>query len=541
MTGTAQTEAGEFAHTYNLQVVAIPTNRDLLRLDESDFIYKTEDAKFNAAVEDIIERNANGQPVLVGTISVEKSEKVSRALQRKGIPHEVLNAKAHAREAEIVTQAGKLGAVTVATNMAGRGVDILLGGNPEGLARRECNREGLQADTPEFEARYEELLVGFKEECKAEGEAVRAAGGLYVLGTERHESRRIDNQLRGRSGRQGDPGESRFYLSLEDELMRLFATGMMQRVMNASFPDDLPLESKMVSKAVERAQGTVEGRNFEIRKNVLKYDEVMNEQRKVIYKRRQQILDGEDLREEATDAIASAISRLVDQYCLGDYHEEWDVPGLLDAAKTYFPTQVTKEQVEDLFSREALEQLFVADALAVYDDKEEHVGAEQLRDIERRVMLSVIDQHWREHLYEMDYLQEGINLRAMGQQDPLAEWQREGFDMFEAMMGQIEDDFVRYVFHLQVVVDEEPRQDLRNVSYSAPTEAVQGSAAIEAAFASEPEMMGEMADMGEMEGGPVPVQTQTVAQEPVRVEKTPGRNEPCFCGSGKKYKLCHGR
>jgi preprotein translocase subunit SecA len=539
MTGTANTEAGEFAHTYNLQVVQIPTNRPPQRLDEPDFIYKTEDAKFNAAIEDIIERNAKGQPVLVGTISVEKSEKVSRALQQKGIPHEVLNAKAHAREAEIVTQAGKLGGVTVATNMAGRGVDILLGGNPEGQARRECIKEGLTPDTEEFDARYAELLPGFEEECKAEGAIVREAGGLFVLGTERHESRRIDNQLRGRSGRQGDPGETRFYLSLEDELMRLFATGLMSRVMNASFPDDLPLESKMVSKAVERAQGTVEGRNFEIRKNVLKYDEVMNEQRKVIYRRRQQILDGEDLRADATEAIESAIGRLVDQYCPGDFVEEWDVPGLLDAAKTYFPTRIEKEQVDDLFAADAVERLFIDDALAVYDEKEAHVGAEQLRDIERRVMLSVIDQHWREHLYEMDYLQEGINLRAMGQQDPLAAWQKEGFDMFEAMMGQIEDDFVRYVFHLQVVVDEEPAPDMRNVSYSAPTDAVQGSAAIEAAYAVEPEMTVEVDESGEMVG--VPVQSEAVTQEPVRVEKTPGRNEPCFCGSGKKYKVCHGR
>ncbi len=294
MTGTASTEAGEFAHTYDLQVVSIPTNRPMIRADNSDFIYKSEDSKFFAAVDDIIERNDKGQPVLVGTISVEKSEKLSRELQKKGIPHEVLNAKQHEREADIVTQAGKLGGVTVATNMAGRGVDILLGGNPEGLARRECLKDGLTVGTPEYDARYAELLSRFGDECKAEGEKVCALGGLYVLGTERHESRRIDNQLRGRAGRQGDPGESRFYLSLDDELMRLFATGMISRVMNSSFPDDMPLESKMVSRAVERAQGTVEGRNFEIRKNVLKYDEVMNEQRKVIYKRRQQILDGEE-------------------------------------------------------------------------------------------------------------------------------------------------------------------------------------------------------------------------------------------------------
>jgi preprotein translocase subunit SecA len=543
MTGTAATEAGEFAHTYDLQVVSIPTNKPMIREDNSDFIYKTEDAKFTAAVDDIIERHDRGQPVLVGTISVEKSEKLSRELDKKGIPHAVLNAKQHEREAEIVTQAGQLSSVTVATNMAGRGVDILLGGNPEGLARRECLREGMSIGTPEYDARYAELLPRFVDETKTEGEKVRTLGGLYVLGTERHESRRIDNQLRGRSGRQGDPGETRFYLSLEDELMRLFATGLMSRVMNASFPDDVPLESKMVSRAVERAQGTVEDRNFEIRKNVLKYDEVMNQQRKVIYKRRQQILDGEDLREEATEAITSALGRLVDQYAGGEYVEEWDVPGLLDAARSYFPTRLTKEQIDDVYGREALEQLFIDDALAVYEDKEQQIGSETLRDIERRVLLSVLDQHWREHLYEMDYLQEGINLRAMGQQDPLSEWQREGFDMFEAMMGLIEDDFVRYVFHLQVVVDEEPRRDLRNVSYSAPTDPVQGEGAIMAAMAADPELpaAAEPALPDGSGRAPAPVSAEPVQQQPVRVEKTPGRNEPCFCGSGKKYKLCHGR
>ncbi|MDQ1458091.1 MAG: preprotein translocase subunit SecA [Actinomycetota bacterium] len=537
MTGTASTEAGEFAHTYNLQVVSIPTNRLMVRADHADYIYKTEEAKYAAAVEDIAERYEKGQPVLVGTISVEKSESLSRELQKKGIPHEVLNAKQHEREAEIVVQAGTLQSVTVATNMAGRGVDILLGGNPEGLARRECMKEGLAVGTAEFEDRYLELLPRFDEECKAEGEKVRALGGLYVLGTERHESRRIDNQLRGRSGRQGDAGESRFYLSLEDELMRLFATGLMSRVMNASFPDDVPLESKMVSRAVERAQGTVEDRNFEIRKNVLKYDEVMNEQRKVIYRRRQQILDGEDLGADAILAIESAISRLVVQYCRGEYFEDWDVPGLLDAARLYYPTRITKEQIDEVIGREALEDLFVDDAKSLYEDKGEQIGAETLRDIERRVMLSVIDQHWREHLYEMDYLQEGINLRAMGQQDPLSEWQREGFDMFEAMMGQIEDDFVRYVFHLQVVIDEEPRPDIRNVSYSAPSDPVQGSESIEAAMAAQ----AAEAPLAFEGDEPMPLPTEQVQQQPVRAAKTPGRNEPCYCGSGKKYKLCHGR
>ncbi|MDQ1519303.1 MAG: preprotein translocase subunit SecA [Actinomycetota bacterium] len=536
MTGTAATEAGEFAHTYNLPVVSIPTNQPMVRDDKADLIYKAAEGKYGAVVEDIVERHDRGQPVLLGTISVEQSEKVSRLLQQRGVPHDVLNAKQHEREANIITQAGKLRTVTVATNMAGRGVDILLGGNPEGLAKQECVKEGLDpVEQPEeFERRYRDLLPKFEAECRAEGDRVRELGGLYVLGTERHESRRIDNQLRGRAGRQGDPGESRFYLSLEDELMRLFATGLMSRVMDKAFDDDVPLEAKMVTKAIERAQRTVEDRNFEIRKNVLKYDEVMNEQRKVIYARRQQILDGENLRDEAVEAIQRAIGRIIDTYCDGEYSEEWDVDGLLSEVKLYFPLRASDEQVHQVDRHGELEDLLVNDALAQYDEKEEHVGEEVLRDIERRVMLSVIDQHWREHLYEMDYLQEGINLRAMGQQDPLAAWQREGFDMFEAMMGQIEDDFVRYVFHLQVVVDEQPEQRVRNVQYSAPEDPALGTAGFNAAAVAQAQ---EDPGFGESMAEP---ELEEV-QQPVRVEKTPGRNEPCYCGSGKKYKLCHGR
>ena len=545
MTGTASTEAGEFAHTYDLSVVSVPTNQPMVRSDQPDLIYKGEDAKYDAAVADIGERHASGQPVLVGTISVEKSEKLSRMLDRRGIRHEVLNAKQHDREANIVTQAGKIAAVTVATNMAGRGVDILLGGNPEGLAKEEALREGLDPhnDSVAYDARVLELLPRLIDDCKAEGDKVRELGGLYVLGTERHESRRIDNQLRGRSGRQGDPGESRFYLSLEDELMRLFATGLMQRVMNASFPDDVPLESKMVTKAVERAQRTVEDRNFEIRKNVLKYDEVMNEQRKVIYRRRQQILDGHDLKGEALEAISEAISGLVQTHCAGEYVEEWDVEALLNDARTFFPTRIGPEHAQHAANRAELEGLLRDDAFTLYEEKESDVGAEVLRDIERRVMLSVIDQKWREHLYEMDYLQEGINLRAMGQRDPLAEWQREGFDMFEAMIGGVAEDFVRYVFHLQVVAEEQPGQRVRNLRYSAPTDPVQGSGALRAAVApvgAEPMPVGPaIATAG---GAPsAPMRSAPEHQDPVRVEKTPGRNEPCWCGSGKKFKLCHGR
>jgi preprotein translocase subunit SecA len=543
MTGTAATEAGEFAHTYALEVVTVPTNRPMIRDDEADLIYKSEDGKFNAVADDIQERYRAGQPVLVGTISVEKSEKLSRLLEKRGVPHSVLNAKQHEREAGIVTQAGRIGAVTVATNMAGRGVDILLGGNPEGLAHEELLAEG---STPEeAPEKYDKLLEEFKLQCTEEGNKVRELGGLYVLGTERHESRRIDDQLRGRSGRQGDPGASRFYLSLEDDLMRLFATGAMSWVMGKTFPDDVPLEAKMVTRAIERAQRTVEDRNFEIRKDVLKYDEVMNEQRKVIYRRRQQILDGGDLREESLDAIEGAIDHIVKASCGdGDFSEDWDLDELMVAASDVFPTRVHRDQLAELGSSEAVFELLHGDAVEQYEKREEAIGTDTLREIERRVMLSVIDQHWREHLYEMDYLREGINLRAMGQRDPLAEWQREGFDMFEAMMEGIKDDFVRYIFRLEVVADDQPRQ-ARNLRYSAAEDPVQGSGGFAAAALAGPieslDDGGGMDGMGEMDGGPRALPPEQAPMEPVRVEKTPGRNEPCYCGSGKKYKLCHGR
>jgi preprotein translocase subunit SecA len=533
MTGTASTEAGEFAHTYNLEVVSIPTNKPMVRVDNPDLIYKSEESKYEAAADDIAERHEAGQPVLVGTISVEKSERLSRLLDKRGIPHSVLNAKQHEREAHIVTQAGRPGSVTVATNMAGRGVDILLGGNPEGLARAELLAEGT---SPEEEPeKYEMLVARFDEECKIEGDHVRSLGGLYVLGTERHESRRIDNQLRGRSGRQGDPGESRFYLSLEDDLMRLFATGAMNWVMDRSFPDDVPLEAKMVTKAIERAQRTVEDRNFEIRKDVLKYDEVMNEQRKVIYQRRQQILDGEDLRETAFETIENAVNRLIDGTCPGQYPEEWDLDELHRTLTVAFPTDLAREQFDQIAHIDELRDLVVGDVIARYEAKEASIsgGPETLREIERRVMLSIIDQHWREHLFEMDYLREGINLRAMGQRDPLAEWQREGFDMFEAMMGGIEDDFVAYVSHVEVVADEQPRSAPRNVRYTAAEDPVEGSGALRAAATAAPM---------EEPGGVAPIPAgDDVVNTPVRVDKTPGRNEPCYCGSGKKFKLCHGR
>ncbi|MFZ9674960.1 MAG: preprotein translocase subunit SecA [Acidimicrobiia bacterium] len=545
MTGTAQTEAAELMNTYGLQVVPVPTNRPVARLDEPDLIFKSENAKFNAVVDDIVERNANGQPILVGTVSVEKSEHLSRLLTKRGIKHEVLNAKQHTREAEIVTQAGRLGSVTVATNMAGRGVDILLGGNPEGLARRAVLAEGFGVDTlaDEFalpmpldqmpdeyrearakaQARYAQLLETISAECKAEGDRVRAVGGLYVIGSERHESRRIDNQLRGRAGRQGDPGSSRFYLSLDDELMRLFATGALSWVMGRALPEDEAIEHKMVTKAIERAQSTVEQRNGEIRKNVLKYDEVMNEQRKVIYLRRDQILDGMDLKSEAMEYLAEAVDSLIETHCVSEADDEWDLDGLAKELKTFWPTELSAAALGRSRSTNEMYDVVMADASAFYERRESELGSNVMRDVERQVMLRIIDQRWREHLEEMDYLQEGINLRAMGQKDPLAEWQREGYEMFGAMMKGIAQDFVRYVMHVQVVRNDETTpavQNLQQTKSEAPS-AVSGAS---------------------VESGVAPAPSQPTKQMPVvndEWSKTP-RNAPCPCGSGKKFKLCHG-
>ena len=533
MTGTASTEAAELMTTYGLNVVPIPTNRNMVRLDQPDLIYKTEQAKFDAVVDDLAERYETGQPVLVGTVSVEKSEFLSKQLQRRGIPHEVLNAKQHTREAPIVAQAGRLHSVTVATNMAGRGVDIVLGGNPEGLALREVLGEGLDPASEEGQARYQQLVDKYGQECTAEGDEVRALGGLYVLATERHESRRIDNQLRGRSGRQGDPGESRFYLSLDDELMRLFATGAMSWVMGKALPDDVPIEAKMVTKAIERAQNTVEQRNAEIRKNVLKYDEVMNEQRKVIYKRRDQILDGADLKAESVEYLADAVDTTIDTYCVSDADDEWNLEGLHTELSSYYPTELTVEQLGQFHATDQIYDTVMAEATAHYAKREEELGPELMREVERHVMLQIIDQRWREHLGEMDYLQEGINLRAMGQQDPLVQWQSEGFSMFGQMIHGVAQDFVRYIMHVQVVQEQQQPAAVQNVQYSAPDESVPSQ--MQAAAAGMVD-----ADTGETMVAPEP---EPVLQQPVvksEWDKTP-RNAPCPCGSGKKYKLCHGK
>jgi preprotein translocase subunit SecA len=557
MTGTAQTEAAELMNTYGLQVVPIPTNRDVVRVDQPDLIYKSEDAKFAAVVDDIVERHRSGQPVLVGTISVAKSERLARELTARGVRHEVLNAKQHTREASIVAQAGRLHAVTVATNMAGRGVDILLGGNPEGLARQEVLREGHDAETliDEFalpaplemmpeeyrtarqaaQSRYQELLTELKQLCAAEGERVREVGGLYVLGTERHDSRRIDNQLRGRAGRQGDPGESRFYLSLDDELMRLFATGALSWVMGRALPDDEAIEAKMVTKAIERAQSTVEQRNGEIRKNVLKYDEVMNEQRKVIYQRRDQILAGAELKAEALEYLAEAVDSLIEGYCVSDVEDEWDLDGLVNELRSFWPSELTSERLAQAAGTDDIYDVVMADATAHYESREAELTEAVMRAVERQVMLQIIDQRWREHLEEMDYLQEGINLRAMGQKDPLTEWQREGYEMFGSLMKGIARDFVRYIMHVQVMRQPEPGLDVLNLQQSSSeTESESGFSLAARA---------EAADLGLPDPGPgggvatAPAKQQTVVND--AWSKTP-RNAPCPCGSGKKFKMCHG-
>ncbi len=463
MTGTAKTEESEFAHIYDIGVVQVPTHRPAVREDRADLIYKTEQAKLDAIVEDVVERHGRGQPMLIGTVSVEKSERLSGLLTRRGIDHEVLNAKNHFREAEIVAQAGRIGAVTVATNMAGRGVDIKLGGNPEALADADARRQVDPDEDPEgFQARYLEALERTKAETRAEGDKVRQLGGLYVLGTERHESRRIDNQLRGRSGRQGDPGESRFYLSLEDDLMRLFNAAAVESIMNRlKLPEDLPIEAKMVSKAVQRAQGQVEARNFEIRKNVLKYDDVMNEQRRVIYAQRSTVLEGPDdkVAEIAEDFVEDAVKGLVAIHAPdGVYPEEWTLDELWTALEQIYDVGVDRATVdtEDI-THARLEELLLDDAMARYEERERDLGPDVLRLVERRVILSVVDRVWREHLYEMDHLRDGIGLRAVGQRDPLVEYQREAYDAFAGMMARIKEEAAGYFFRLPVQRQEAPQ------------------------------------------------------------------------------------
>ena len=524
MTGTAMTEAAEFMQIYKLGVIPIPTNKPTARVDSADLIYKTEAAKFLAVAEDIVKRHKAGQPVLVGTVSVEKSEELSAVLTRGGIKHEVLNAKQHEREAAVIARAGTVGAVTVATNMAGRGTDIMLGGNPEFMADFELQRQGLNpADNPEeYEAAWPAEIAKQKAAVALEHETVVAAGGLYVLGTERHESRRIDNQLRGRSGRQGDPGESRFYLSLEDDLMRRFNSGLVERFLGAAgIADDVPIESKMVSNAIRSAQTQVESLNFEMRKNVLKYDDVMNRQRTVIYSERREVLEGADISEQVQNFMADTITAYVKGATAEGYPEQWDLEVLFTALRTLYPASLSPESlaaevggVNNLDADLILNRI-LDDANAQYTAREESLTAPVTRELERKVLLSVLDRKWREHLYEMDYLQEGIGLRAMAQRDPLVEYQREGYELFAAMMDGIKEELVGLLFHVEVNVEATDES-------GAPVIAAPGLEA-----PTQPE---------------VSQLRYTAADEDGSTQQSGGtpKNAPCPCGSGRKYKRCHG-
>ncbi len=549
MTGTAKTEEAEFLEIYGLGVVEVPTNRPIVRDDRADVIYKSEDAKFAAAVEEIAELHERGQPVLVGTTSVEKSERLSGLLTRRGVKHEVLNAKNHAREADIVAQAGRLGAVTVSTNMAGRGTDIILGGNAEQHARREVARLGEEADAEERARVAREAHERFAAEFAAEGERVRELGGLFVLGTERHESRRIDNQLRGRSGRQGDPGASRFYLSLEDDLMRLFNASAVERVMSRlKVPDDVPIEAGMVTKAVANAQRQVESINFDRRKNVLKYDDVLNEQRKIVYGQRQRLLDGDEafVADLAERYLADAVAGIATEHCPAELvPEDWDLEGFQRRLATihdgtFDATTVDLEEVD----HERLVALATADLRASYARREEEVGGTAvLREVERRVVLSVIDRKWREHLYEMDALRDGIGLRAVGQRDPLTEYQREAYDSFAAMMSGVKEEAVTYVMRLPVERTAVP--DATGVLKGAAPTGPDGGGAVGAAAAAVPlreqqraTTAGRTAPSRRDDGRSVrPV--ASAGSTYVAGERV-GRNDPCPCGSGQKYKRCHG-
>jgi preprotein translocase subunit SecA len=617
MTGTAQTEAAELHQIYKMNVVSIPTNRPMVRADQSDLIYKTEPAKFDAVADDITERHQAGQPVLVGTTSVEKSEYLSKLLMSRGVPHEVLNAKHHEREASIIAQAGHAGAVTVATNMAGRGTDIMLGGNPDFMADEDLRGRGLDPveTREEYEAAWDAALAEAREQVAAEAEEVRDAGGLYVLGTERHESRRIDNQLRGRSGRQGDPGQSRFYLSLGDELMRRFNGQAVEAIMNRlNVPDNVPIEAGMVTKAIRSAQTQVEQQNFEIRKNVLKYDEVMNQQRKVIYAERRRVLAGENLREQVDHMITDVVAAYIDGATKDGYAEDWDLDALWTALGTLYPISIRWQDLVEAadsgsdefgepieLTRDLVNDAVLADAMESYNRREveidETIPAQGgMRELERQILLTVLDRKWREHLYEMDYLKEGIGLRAMAQRDPLIEYQREGFDMFAAMMDGIKEEAVGYLFNVQVApVEATTRPGMAiegNDDATEPASPAHPSTSNGDVVTAAGTIGGEVAAAGAAAAPPagVPASKRGRHSTPVQDPSAdgpavpsalrgvgvggpantsalrysgpaedgtesrsggqaggaasgsvePARNQPCPCGSGRKYKHCHG-
>ncbi|HVW18016.1 MAG TPA: preprotein translocase subunit SecA [Solirubrobacteraceae bacterium] len=555
MTGTALTEATEFMKIYELGVVQIPTNRPMVRDDRNDQVYKTKDGKWSAVVREIAERHAKGQPVLVGTISVEVSELLSERLDQLGVKHTVLNAKPeHAeREGEIVAEAGQPGAVTIATNMAGRGVDIKLGGNPEHLARLEVAKLGLHPGDDGYDEQFEALLPKIAERVEADRDRVVEAGGLCIIGTERHESRRIDNQLRGRAGRQGDPGESRFFLSGEDDLVRLFAGDRIYNILErfGTHDDDgneEPIEAGILSKQIEKAQRKVEEQNFLIRKRVLEYDDVMNEQRRVVYEYRDQILEGRDMGAQAREEIAGVIERLADEFLVGDYVEDWDVEGLLAALADIYPVAVGADELEaDQLDRTELVDRLTADATDLYDAREQQLGEELMRALERYLLLQIIDNRWREHLYDMDYLREGIHLRGFAQIEPIVAYKNEAFELFTDLMNTIWSDFARMIYHVEVEITEDPAAAVpesrpapgrstggrnANVTYTGGAGTVQPSA-----LTGAPAGGGAAAALADPDDEPAPV---VVEQRRVDATEQIGRNDPCWCGSGKKYKKCHG-
>jgi preprotein translocase subunit SecA len=570
MTGTALTEATEFMKIYGMPVVEIPTHRPMIRADHNDQVYKTKQGKWKSVVREITERHERGQPVLVGTVSVEISETLSEELKRRGVEHVVLNAKPeHAqREGETIAQAGRVGAVTIATNMAGRGVDIKLGGNPEGLAKAELRKRGIGPGDDGYDEAYQALLEELEPRCEEEGGQVIELGGLYICATERHESRRIDNQLRGRSGRQGDPGESRFYLSAEDDLIRLFAGDRIYRILDRLGPvdeegEEYPLEAKMLTRTVENAQKKVEQQNFLIRKRVLEYDDVLNEQRRVIYEYRRQILEGRDMSDAAREELRGVIERLVENYTPSEVFEDWDLAELQVQLEQLWPVAVSMVELDqdEASDREEIVELLTADALAAYGRREEEFGSELMRHLERQILLQIIDHRWREHLYEMDYLREGIHLRGFAQIDPLVAYKNEGFTMFQELMYAIWEQFARLIFHVQVEVSPaqaeqmfRPEERPRDVEYSGGT-LDQPSALHDAQRAAASARTGGAVGAAATSATTAGAATSTAAAGDSRAQPTDGqpagtrvkderekigRNDPCWCGSGKKYKKCHG-
>jgi preprotein translocase subunit SecA len=555
MTGTALTEATEFMKIYKVPVVEVPTNKPTARDDQNDQIFKTREGKWKALIRELVRRNETGQPILVGTVSVETSEMISDALKKQGIEHEVLNAKPEyaEKEGETIAQAGRKGALTIATNMAGRGVDIKLGGDPEGMAHPYVVKQGLNPEDEGYKEEVEKIAAGYADECAANGEEVRELGGLFICGTERHESRRIDNQLRGRAGRQGDPGASRFFLSAEDDVIRLFAGDRIYKILDRLGPvgddgEEMPLEAKMLTKTVENAQKKVEEQNFLIRKRVLEYDDVMNEQRRVVYKYRGEILEGRDMSEIAREELGNVIGRLVDEYTPGDLIEDWDLPELDTQLHLIWPCSIDVEgMAPEAVDREGLKVELVDDAQEAYSERETELGDEVMRYLERTLLMQVIDSRWREHLYDMDYLREGIHLRGFAQIDPLVAYKNEGYTMFSELMNGIWEEFSKLVFNVEIEIEPEAAgafapaaNEPEQLDYAGGTLESQPSALTESAVEDEVPEGARSSAVGFSAGSSATITPGGAATKVKSERENIGRNDPCWCGSGKKYKKCHG-